>query len=143
MFIRDCLSLGINFFVVCHLLVYYDYYSYSSLSEFIVFLFPSISLFLPSLFTAHFNFPLPPSLTSSLSPAVLHSNPPCLAVTLSSSLVKQKLLLSVDIRIGLVVASLEGVVKHRNEFVNKTLQLVEDDVLHSHHLLINHFELLL
>lgn len=39
---------------------------------------------------------------------------------------------------GLVVASLEGVVKHTNEVVNKILQQIEDDVLSSRQTLPNH-----
>ncbi|XP_019857523.1 PREDICTED: uncharacterized protein LOC109585820, partial [Amphimedon queenslandica] len=77
--------------------------------------------------------------------AVLHSSPPCLSLSLSSSLVDHQLILSVDIRIGLVVASLEGVVRHNNELINKTLQSIEEELLHdpNQQSLIKHLETLL
>ena len=45
------------------------------------------------------------------------------------------MLLSIDIRMGQIVASLEGVVKPSNEQIVKALQQIEKDAMATKHLL--------
>jgi hypothetical protein len=59
----------------------------------------------------------------------LDADPPCLSINLSLSFATYKLLLSIDIRMGQVIASLEGFAKAPNNNITKLLQTIEKNAI--------------